>query len=319
MFSNIFILIIGFAFLIIGADILVKGSKNIATKFHIPDILIGLTIVALGTSAPELFITISSAISKNEDLIIGNAIGSNFCNLFFIIGILALFHPIYIDPKVKKIHIPISFFATLLLLLMIIFSNVPYTITRISASILILLFIIYFSYPIFNHFKDIMKTLEKDKKNKSSKKINLALSIFFVILGSVLLKFGGDFVVESSSNISVILGLSEEIIGATVIAFGTALPELVTSIFAIINKNSDLAIGNLVSSCILNLLLILGTGSLILPLHFSYEFIRQLTFLILGTFVLWLINFIGRKNYITRFKGIILLLIFTIYVVSLFV
>ena len=314
MFFNILMIIIGFIFLVLGANLLVKGSSNIAKKFHIPEILLGLTIVALGTSMPELFITASSAKKDSYDLIIGNAIGSNFCNLLLILGIMAMMRPLKIDKDAKKIHLPIAIISTLVILFLSFFFN---TINRTIGIILIILFFAYFSYPILTEIEDIIKAYKENKENKNTKKINIFSSIIFIIIGIVLLKYGGDFVVDYSINIANTFNLSERLIALTIIAVGTALPELVTSIVATIKKDTDLAVGNLVGSCILNLFLIIGLGSLITPLPFSKEYNENLMLLAFSTFLLWIFNYIGKKDTITRFKGFILLLIYTIYFISI--
>ena len=310
-----FILMIftGLVILIIGADFLVRGASNIAKKFHVPEMLIGLTIVALGTSAPELIITITSAQVGSTDLIIGNAIGSNFCILLLILGIMGLIHPIKIDKDVKNIHLPITLFATFLIFFMEIlnFNSNSSFLNRTDGIILIILFILYFSYPIFKEIKDIIKSY-KENKNKHSN-INIFISLIEIILGVILLKFGGDLVVNYSSNIARELNVSEMIIGSTIVAIGTAMPELVTSIIAIIRKDTNLAIGNLVGSCVLNIFLILGIGAIITPLQFSSKFNLSIIILFISTLILWLFNYIGKKETITRVKSIFLLLLFCIY------
>ena len=321
MFIEFLMIIIGFVLLVIGADFLVKGASNIASKFHIPEMLIGLTIVALGTSAPELIVTITSAFSGNTDLIIGNAIGSNLCNLLFILGLMAIIRPILIDNEAKKIHIPIALLSTLIILFIEIsnISSTPSFIGRIDGIILLILFFIYFTYPIVSEIKDIRKAYKENKDEGNTKNVKVFVQLVFIIIGIVLLKLGGDFVVDYSTKIAQAWSISERIIGLTIVAIGTAMPELITSIIAVIRKDTDLAVGNLVGSCVLNLLLILGIGAIITPLEFSNEFTQNLILLSISTLILWFFNFIGKKNTITRFKGFILLIIFTFYMVGLFV
>ena len=320
MFMYSIMIVIGFVLLVLGAELLVRGSSNIASKFHIPEMLIGLTIVALGTSAPELIITVTSAFSGNTDLIIGNAIGSNLCNLLFILGLMAIIRPVLIDEDAKKIHIPIAFLSVLVILFIEIshISSNPSFIGRVDGIILVILFLAYFTYPIFSEIKDIRKAYKENKNEESTKNIKIFVQIIFIIIGIVLLKFGGDFVVDYSTEIAQALGISERVIGLTIVAIGTAMPELITSIIAVIRKDTDLAVGNLVGSCVLNLLLILGVGAIITPLEFSNEFTQNLILLAISTLILWIFNFIGKKNTITRFKGFILLLVFTFYMVGLF-
>lgn len=317
MFFFLLMISLGFLLLVIGAKYLVKGSSNLATKFHIPEMLIGLTIVALGTSAPELIITIFSAQTDSTDLIIGNALGSNFCNILLILGLMALISPIKTNNETKFIHIPIALLSTVVLFIMQLLNlgSTSSSINRIDGIILIVLFLLYFSYPIVVEIKDIINSY-KENKNKHSD-INILSSIFMVILGIVLLKYGGDFVVDNASNIARLFSISERVIGSTIVAIGTAMPELITSILAVIRKDTDLAIGNLVGSCVLNILLILGVGSVITPLSFSNEFSQNILYLIFCTFIVWVFNFVGKKNTFTRFKGICLLALFSFYILSL--
>ena len=319
MFFNIIMIILGFGLLVLGADFLVKGSSNIAKKFHIPEMLIGLTIVALGTSAPELIITISSATSGANDLILGNAIGSNLCNLLFILGLMCVIRPIEIEKDAVKVHIPMAFISAVIILCFSfgIFST-PNVIDRRDGIILIIMFILYFSYPIFTEIKDIKKAYKENMKSDKFKDIKISVSIFFIIIGIVLLKYGGDFVVDYATNIAMEFNVPERVIGLTIIAIGTAMPELVTSIVAVIKKDTDLAVGNLVGSCVLNLFLILGVGAILIPLNFSQDFNYNLIYLIISTFIIWCFNFVGKKHILTRWKGLILLLMFSFYIVKLF-
>lgn len=329
MINNILMIILGFVLLVVGADMLVKGASNIAKKFHIPEMLIGLTIVAIGTSAPELIITITSTQSSSTDLIIGNAIGSNLCNLLFILGLMAVIRPVKIDKEARIFHIPMAFLASTVILLMGlgILGNSTQYINQIEGFFLIILFIVYFSYPIIKEFEDIINSYKKEKlerqnssnKNSKKKKINIPFSLLLIVVGVFLLKYGGDFVVDSATNIALYFNISERVIGLTVVAIGTALPELVTSIFAVIRKDTDIAVGNLVGSCVLNLFLILGIGAMITPLEFTPDFIQNLILLCSMTIVLWLFNFMGKKNTITRPKGLVLLGVFALYMISLFV
>lgn len=321
MLYYILMIILGLILLILGADFLVRGSSSIAKKFHIPEILVGLTIIAIGTSAPELIITITSAKNSMSDLIIGNAIGSNLCNILLILGLMAVISPIKIDKDARKFHIPIALLSTVIILLMglgILGNNTAF-INRKEGIFLVLLFLIYFAYPIIKEFEDILISIKNNSNNSELKKINPFLCIIFIVLGIILLKYGGDLVVDYSTIIAEALNISERVIGLTIVAIGTALPELVTSIVSIIKKDTDLAVGNIIGSCVLNLLLILGIGAILTPLEFTPEFIQNLILLCFCTFAIWLFNFIGTKNTITRIKGIILLCIFILYMISLFI
>lgn len=341
MTYNILVIILGFALLVLGADLLVRGASKLAKKFHIPEMLIGLTIVAIGTSAPELIITITSTQSSSTDLIIGNAIGSNLCNLLFILGLMSVIRPVKIDKEARNFHIPMAFLASVVILLMglgILGNNTQY-INQKEGFLLVLLFVAYISFPIIKEFEDIVISYKEEKQERikakaknvsnkskstssstsSKKKNSVLISLLLIVVGVILLKYGGDFVVDSATNIALLFNLPERVIGLTVVAIGTALPELVTSIFAVIHKDTDIAVGNLVGSCVLNLFLILGIGALITPLEFTTEFIQNLILLCSMTFVLWLFNFIGKRDTITRSKGLVLLGVFALYMFSLFV
>ena len=312
-------LIIGFLLLILGADLLVKGSSNIAQKFHIPEMVIGLTIVAIGTSMPELVITISSANHNATELIIGNAIGSNLCNLLLIMGIISILRPINIDKETRFIHLPVALISTIVILGlgMGILGSPQNVINKTDGLILVVLYLLYFLYPIVIEVKDIMTSVKENKKKRIKTK-NILSSIVFIILGVILLKNGGDLVVDTATEIALKYGISESVIGLTIIAIGTALPELITSIIAVIKKEDDLAMGNLIGSCILNSFLILGTGAIITPLSFSKSFIYDLILLAFTIILIWIFCFVGKKNTITRSKAIMLLTIYLGYMINLF-
>lgn len=312
-------LIIGFILLVWGADLLVKGSSNIAKKFHIPEMLIGLTIVALGTSMPELIITLSSAKQNATDLIIGNAIGSNLCNLLLIMGLVAILRPIKLDKDTKFIHLPVALISTLAVLGLGvgILGSPQNLINKTDGIILVISYLLYFLYPIIVEIKDIKNTIKENHK-KHVKTTNIFISIFLVLIGAILLKIGGDLVVNEATEIAIKYNISERVIGLTIIAVGTALPELITSIIAVIKKDDDLATGNLIGSCILNSFLILGTGAIITPLAFSGAFINNLVLLSFSIILIWLFSFIGKKDTITRGQAVILLILYLGYMINLF-
>ena len=318
MLEIVFLMVLGFILLVLGADFLIKGASNIAKKFNISELIIGLTIVAVGTSLPELIITIVSAGKKSTDLIIGNAIGSNICNLLLILGITSIINPISINKEVRKIHLPVAIFSEIIVLSLGIgiLKSPNKLIDRIDGIILLISYLLYFAYSVIVEIKDIIKT-EKQTHNKTE--INLIFSIISIIIGIIMLKYGGDFVVEQSSKIATICGISERVIGLTIVAVGTALPELITSIISAIKKDIELATGNLIGSCILNLLLIIGVGAIITPLPFEIEFIENLLILIIATIAIYIFSIIGKKDKITRIQGGILPYSFIIYVVKLFI
>lgn len=310
MLFEIFMTILGFALLILGANLLVKGSTNIAKKFNIPEILIGLTVIALGTSAPELIITMTSATKGLSNLIIGNAIGSNLCNILLILGLIAIIMPIKIDKEAKNIHIPISLLSTIIVFIM----GINGIINNVEGIALLLLFIIYFTYPILIEIKSVGKAI-----NSPSPRSSTLIPILSILIGVILLKYGGDFVIDYSTRLAERFSISQTVIGLTILSLGTSFPELVTSIVAVLKKDNDLAVGNIIGSCILNLLLILGVGSTITPISYTNEFNENLFLLMFSTLLIWLFNYIGTKNAITRLKGMLLVLIYGVYITNLFI
>lgn len=318
MIFNIFIILVGLAFLILGAELVVRSASNIAKKFYIPEILIGLTIVSIGTSIPELIITIKSAFKGSTDLILGNAIGSNLCNLLLILGIMGLIKPIYIQEETKKFHIPIAFFATTFLLIISILKENG-VINSFLGVILIILFIAYIIYPILLDKKRIVKEYKKAKENKVLNNGNIFFQLFIILLGLILLKQGGDLVVNRATIIAENYGLSERVIGLTIVAIGTALPELITSIVSTISNNTDIGIGNLIGSSMVNFFLILGIGATIVPIKISEKFIENLFLLTFANILIWSFCYIPKKNIITRIKAFSLVGIFAIYLINLLI
>lgn len=270
---------------------------------------------------PELMITISSAQKGATDLIIGNAIGSNICNLLLIMGVTAALRPIEIDKDVRRVHLPVAFFSTIAVLLMGIgvLGSQEDVINREDGKNLVMLYGVYFLYPILIELKDIIVSIREERKKKGEEKHkSMLLSIVYIFLGIMLLKFGGDLVVDKASEIATIYGISEQVIGLTIVAIGTALPELITSVIASAKAEQGLAVGNLLGSCILNSFLILGTGAIITPLEFSIDFVGNLI-LLAGTIVLILLFcYTGKKNTITRYNAGILLTMYVLYMISLF-
>ena len=319
MFVQIVILIFGFVLLVLGADLLVKGASGIAKKVHISEILIGLTIVALGTSLPELVVTIISATSGNTDIIIGNVIGSNLCNLLLILGIIAILKPIQFEESSIKQSLPLLNITTLLVLVMGIgiFSNSKLALTKLDALILLAIALVYFAYPIIDHLKE-RKNLKETPSN--AKEENSILNcVIYLLIGCFALKYGGDFVVDSASNIAYLFNISERVVSLTIVALGTSLPELVTSVVAILKGDDDIAEGNILGSCIINLCLILGLGALMSNLTLSVNYIENIILLLASSILIWLYGVSNKNHVLTRGNGLILLVIYIIYCIRLFV
>lgn len=318
MFISIILIIIGFVLLVKGADFLVDGASKLAKRFHIPEIVIGLTIVSMGTSMPELFVSITSAIEGHSDMAIGNVVGSNIVNLFFILGLSAIVKSIAFKRETRLIEIPLCLVVSIIFMIV---CNIGQDITRVEAIILLALFIMFIIYTIVMSFKgeefDKEDNVEEEKDNDKSK--NSALKdIVFIILGVVALKFGGDLAVNNAVNVAQILGLSEKIIGVTILAIGTSLPELVTSVSSAMKGKSDIAIGNIIGSNIFNMLFIIGVSALINPIAYNISYNKDMIILIIGTVILSLFPLIPPKNKMSRMNGIIFTIMYLAYMVSLF-
>jgi len=314
MILSSILIIIGFTSLIFGANWLVDGASSLAKKNNISDLVIGLTIVAFGTSAPELVVNSVAAFDGLSDIVFGNIIGSNNFNLFVILGIAGLIYPITVQSSTAWREIPISLIVTLLLLLLAnnFFITQNLKISRLDGIILLFGFC-GFLYYVFNQFKkegtEVIATT-----NKSNYKI-----WGLIIIGIAGLIIGGKLVVDHSINVAMELGVSQKIIGLTIIAAGTSLPELMTSIVAAIKKNSDIAIGNVIGSNIFNILLIISISSFVRPIDYNPDFNQDILILIAGTVFLLITMFTGKRKKLDRWEALILLsfyLIYTTYLIS---
>ncbi len=321
MIKELIIIIVGFIFLVKGADLLVKAATSIAKKFGLSEMLIGLTIVAVGTSLPEIFITITSSAEGHSDLIIGNAIGSCICNFLLVIGISSIIRPVKFDKRIVNKHLPIGIAAMILLLFLGNTNKVGdnHIITRGQGVILLFCTLAYIIFTIYEERaikdKKIDEEIIKDVESKEEKSI-FKIAIFLIV-GILGLKFGSDFVVNSSISIATKLGLSEKFIGMTIVAIGTALPEIITGIIAGRKNETDLLIGNLTGSNILNLCLLIGLGAVINPLTFISDFNRSIIVLIVITYFLQWIARKNKKNELNRKVGIFMMIIYFIYMICM--
>lgn len=316
MLIKTLLVLFGFILIIIGADLLVDGARNIAKKYRILDVVIGLTIVSLGTSFPEIMITISSAKNDYHDLIFGNALGSNIVNLALILGIIALIKPVHLDRDTKNVHLPLAVMATAVLAFMgngLIGGHL--VISRLEGWLLIAMSVIYFIVPAYKSLHRIQ--LSKQHAHPTADHISVTKSVIYIVLGFIALKFGADFAVDNAKIIGETIGIPESIIGLTIVGMGTALPELITSITATLKGTEGLAIGNLIGSCILNLFLIIGLGAVINPLDYLPIFNLELVFLFGLTFLVWVFSYIGKRNTLSRVEGSILIACFVGYMVIL--
>ena len=305
MYSLLF-LILGFVLLYYGGEFLVKGSVNLANKFNISKLVAGMTIVSFATSSPELFVSIEAIVNKSSDIVFGNIIGSNIANIALVLGCTALFFNINVSDKTLKIDFPFLFFATFSVGYILYFLG---KITFFTGIILLMILTAYLFYIISssrNENNSIVDQLEKDDKSTY-------LNCFtYLILGIVLLKYGADFLVSSAIDIATLLNIEERIIAVTVVAIGTSVPELATSIVAALKKEVDLAVGNIVGSNIFNLLAVLGITALYKEIEIMNNDILSIDylfmFIITGIFGVMLYFF--DKGKINKLKGGILLLIY---------
>ncbi|OJV34952.1 MAG: sodium:proton exchanger [Bacteroidales bacterium 36-12] len=316
MILQILILIAGFIALIKGAAWLVDGSTALAKKYRVSDLVIGLTIVAFGTSMPELVVNAFAAYENRPEIVFGNIIGSNNLNLFIILGVSGLIAPLVVKKSTVKFEIPFSLIAVLVLLILSnysIFSSGK-ILSRFDGVILLLCFA-GFLYYIFRQMQQ-SKTdyFPVDAKPLSNWKI-----WSFIVLGLTLLVVGGKLVVNSAVEIATFLGVSQAVIGLTIVAAGTSLPELATSIVATLKKNNDIAIGNVIGSNIFNIFLILGISSVIRPIPFNVKFNFDIFLLIFGTLLLIIAMFVGKKSQLSRWQAGILFTIYLGYMISLFI
>ncbi|MEC5157199.1 calcium/sodium antiporter [Chryseobacterium sp. MP_3.2] len=314
MILSFLLIVVGFFGLIFGANWLVDGASSLAKKYNIPDLIIGLTIVAFGTSAPELVVNSVASADGLSDIVLANVIGSNNFNLFIILGIAGLIYPISVQSSMVRKEIPISLLVVLLLLFL---ANNFYLggvleISRWDGIFLLLCFAGFLFY--------LFKNMKAEHPEEITHTEKSSLKIWTLIaLGLTGLIIGGKLVVDNSIGIATDLGISQKIIGLTIIAAGTSLPELLTSVVAALKKNSDIAIGNVIGSNIFNILLVLSVSSLISPIQFSPLFNQDFLIFMGGTAFLMLAMFTGRRKMLDRWEALLLIgfyLSYTIYLVS---
>ena len=298
------LLVVGFVLLIKGADLFVEGSSSIAKILKVPSVVIGLTIVALGTSAPEAAVSISAGLKGNNDIALSNVIGSNIFNLLMVIGISAIIAPFLVDKDIKKRDLPINIIMSTLLL---VFAFTGREINRVEGIVLITILIIYLYI--------LIKSALKNKVEEATQTMSVFKSIVFILIGIAAIVFGGDMVVNQAKTIAKGLGVSDLLIGLTIVAIGTSLPELVTSIVAAKKGESGLALGNAVGSSILNILFILGMSSTLSPISVAAS---EFSFVIIDLFVLIVIGMIMQvfcitREKVSRFEGVFCVLFYVGY------
>lgn len=305
------LLIIGFAFLVKGADAFVEGSSSIAKHFHVPSLIIGMTIVAMGTSLPETAVSVTASIAGSNALAVSNAVGSNIFNLMVVIGVCAVLTPVAVQKSSLKIDIPFSIVCALLLLVL---GHDRMMLTRVNGLILIVLFAFFILYMI--------RSAQHSMNNEDSefaaeaaemKVMSVPKSLIFIVIGIAGITLGSDWVVDGAKTIASAFGISENLIGLTIVAFGTSLPELMTSIVAARKNEVDMALGNAVGSNIFNILMVLGIASALSPIAFIQENIIDIIILVGFSFIVWLMAW--TKHRLDKLEGLAMILLYAGYVV----
>ncbi|OWY23144.1 sodium:calcium antiporter [Sphingobacteriales bacterium UPWRP_1] len=312
MILNLVLLAIGFVLLIKGADWLVSGAASIAKRYNIPELVIGLTIVAFGTSTPELVVNVLASFKGSNDIALGNIIGSNNFNLFFILGIAGIIYPLSVKRNTVWREIPYSLLAALIVLLVandvFVDGTAGNRIDRTDGIMLLLFFAAFLYYAYLS-----TKTDDAPEDNEEIKVMSGLKSAGFTLAGLALLVAGGKLVVDNAIDIARTLQVSEKLIGLTIVAAGTSLPELATSAVAAMKKRSDIAVGNVVGSNIFNVFFILGLSAVIKPINYNLSFNTDCLLLIVGTILLFGVMFVGKRHILGRLEAVVLLLVFLGY------
>ncbi|GIV37970.1 MAG: K+-dependent Na+/Ca+ exchanger [Cyclobacteriaceae bacterium] len=314
LFWAVALLIAGFIILIKGADLMVSGASSMAKKFGISAIAIGLTVVSFGTSAPELIVSLLSAVNGKADASFGNVIGSNNFNLFCILGVSGLIYPLVVQRNTVKFEVPISIAAILILYVLVNdrwFGAAQNILSRYDAVVLLVLFITFMMY--------VYRTMKKtsDYEEAPIKIFSTPVSILLVVSGLVMLVLGGKLVVDNAVSLANYFGLSQKIIGLTILATGTSLPELATSAVAAYKKNTDIAIGNVVGSNIFNIFFILGVTGAVQPMHYNDAMNFDLRVLLAGSVILMIFMFTLNTRKLDRWEAFLLFTGYIVYTVFL--
>ncbi len=311
MLITILLLALGFAILLVGADWLVKGASSLAKRFNVPEIVIGLTVVAFGTSTPELCVNIISNLNGATDICFGDPVGSNIYNILVILGITALICPLAVKKNTVWIETPFALLAAVIVMFLAndAWFNAGATnmLSRVDSAIMLLVFCAFLYY--------IWRLTKKGDVEVSDVKVySVLLTIGAIITGLAGLILGGKIVVTQAVQIAESIGISQKIIGLTIVAAGTSLPELATSITAAVKKHPDIAIGNIVGSNIFNILFILGTSSMMRPIPYNPSFNTDFYVMFLATILLFIVMFTIKKHKVDRIEGAVFLLAYAAYI-----
>lgn len=305
---QLLLLVIGFVLLMKGADWFVEGASKIADKFGIPQLVIGLTIVAMGTSLPEAAVSITSALKGSAGITIGNVVGSNIMNILVILGMTAVIRAISVQNSTVKYEIPFVIIVTVLLSVMGLADN---RVSRLEGVILWGFMILYLLYLL----KMAKGGQSQEESSETDKKDSVLKMIVMVVIGAVMIVYGSDVTVDAATELAIIFGMDERIIGLTIVAFGTSLPELVTSVTAALKGKADIAVGNIVGSNIFNILFVVGTSALITPVEYKTDFLVD-SIAAVAAAVLLLIC-VMRKKKLGRLGGAVMLACYAAYFIYL--
>ncbi len=308
--TALIILVIGFFLLIKGADFFVEGSSSVAKLLRVPSIIIGLTIVAMGTSLPECAVSVTASLSGNNALAVSNVIGSNIFNLLVVCGFCALFTPLAVQKDTIKRDIPFSLICTFVMLIL---GWIGMSLGHLDGVI----FLVIFAGFIIMMVRSALNARSEAQDGDEIEVLPVWKCIVYIIGGAIAIKYGGDFVVDGASFIASAMGLSQNLIGLTIVALGTSLPELVTSIVAAKKDEVDMAVGNVIGSNVFNILFVLGIAATISPVAFIFENVIDIIVLIAVTLIIWF--FAWSKNEINRKEGIAMLALYVIYMVYIIV
>ena len=308
LFLQFILLVIGFVMLIKGADWFVEGASKIASKFGIPQIVIGLTIVAMGTSAPEAAVSIAAALKGSAEITIGNVVGSNIMNILLILGITSVIIPLSVKKNTLNIEIPFVIAVSAILAFLGLKDG---SISRLDGVIMLLMFIAFLVYLFILSKKGI--DTEADDVPELEAGDTVLKMLFLIIIGGVLIVWGSDVTVDAATAIARSFGWSERLIGLTIVAFGTSLPELITSVMAGIKGKSDIAVGNIVGSNIFNILFVVGVTAVITPVVYASNFMIDSIVCIATAVLLFISVFLGKDKKLTNTGGIVMLISFGVY------